>query len=82
MSSKKDDPIKPQFRHGINLKGEILNEALKGTTWNVLGIMRSCIACDHFLEQTEQCTKYGARPPARVIAFGCPSFEDDNDIPF
>lgn len=30
----------------------------------------------------ETCTKYNMRPPARVIAFGCPAYEDEDSIPF
>lgn len=44
---------------------------------------QSCINCLHFDEhQGEICRVYKARPPARVIAFGCISFADDDDIPF
>lgn len=42
---------------------------------------RTCVNCMHFDEQREVCKLAGARPPARVIAFGCDSFEEDN-IPF
>lgn len=76
------NPIKPQFRHGVHLNAEQLNACITKGAWTETGIMRTCISCDHFLEQTEHCTKYNARPPARVIAFACPSYEDDNDIPF
>lgn len=41
----------------------------------------TCVVCDHWNQQAETCTKFnGMRPPARVIAFGCPAFE--NEIPF
>lgn len=47
-------------------------------------IMRAtqcCLTCDHFRENpNELCGLYGKRPPARVIAFGCPAYE--NEIPF
>lgn len=32
--------------------------------------------------QPETCAKFEARPPARVIAFGCPDYEDEDSIPF
>jgi hypothetical protein len=36
---------------------------------------KSCITCGHFVESTEQCALYKARPPARIIAFACPSYD-------
>lgn len=41
---------------------------------------RSCLTCERFEEQNEVCNKYGGRPPARVIAFGCDGYEDK--VPF
>ena len=41
---------------------------------------KTCLTCDHFDEKAEQCGLYKARPPARVIAFGCPSYV--NEVPF
>lgn len=40
-------------------------------------IYRSCVACTKFDEPSETCTLYQQRPPARVIAMGCESFEED-----
>lgn len=45
-------------------------------------VRRSCIACMHFNEQAELCGKFNARPPARVIAFACPEYIEDSNIPF
>ena len=36
-----------------------------------------CPNCFHFVEASETCLLATARPPARVIAFGCPSFKND-----
>lgn len=45
-------------------------------------VLRTCVACIHFNENNERCAKHGQqRPPARVIAYGCPDYENDN-IPF
>ena len=33
---------------------------------------RTCLTCGYFLEDQEQCSKFGVRPPARVIVVGCP----------
>lgn len=41
---------------------------------------RTCLTCDHFKEKSETCQLYMKRPPARVIAFGCPAYI--NEIPF
>jgi hypothetical protein len=51
-------------------------------------LIHSCMTCIHFAEhgvgQTvppETCVLYNQRPPARVIAYGCLSWLDD-DLPF
>ena len=41
---------------------------------------RTCITCDHWQANTEICGLYNARPPAKIIAFGCESYI--NEIPF
>lgn len=40
----------------------------------------TCVHCRHFREADELCLMADQRPPAKVIAFGCPAF--DPDIPF
>lgn len=45
-------------------------------------IYKSCINCDHFDEPKENCRLFKSRPPARVICFGCPKWEDKDEIPF
>lgn len=44
--------------------------------------VRSCLTCHKFDEKQELCKQFKARPPARVIAFACPDYEDLDDIPF
>lgn len=39
-----------------------------------------CVHCEHFDAEAETCRNVGARPPARVIAFGCEQFEPK--VPF
>lgn len=41
---------------------------------------KTCLNCKHFNEQLELCNKFKSRPPARVIAFGCPAHEDIDDL--
>ncbi len=51
---------------------------------NDSSLVRSCLNCCMFAEQTEACGMANPpqRPPARVIAFGCNAHQDINDIPF
>lgn len=35
----------------------------------------TCLSCGHFVEQTELCSMFKQRPPARIIAFGCPNYD-------
>jgi len=42
---------------------------------------RTCVNCQRFDERLEICKLASKRPPARVIAFGCDSFDPD-DVPF
>jgi len=46
------------------------------------GAVVSCLSCAEFDEPNEQCRKHSARPPARIIAFGCPDYFDFDEIPF
>ena len=72
--------IKPTVSQGLYIDADVLQAALekKGP---MIGVWRTCITCMHFIENTEHCTVFGARPPARVIAYGCPKYDND-DIPF
>lgn len=45
-------------------------------------IYQSCLNCDNFIEKTEICKLANQRPPAKVIAYGCPQWDDKEDIPF
>ena len=42
---------------------------------------QTCLTCDHFDRPTELCKTYKKRPPARIIAYGCPEWVKD-EIPF
>lgn len=43
------------------------------------GVMPCCLTCTEFEEGTEKCRLANARPPANVIVYGCPQWDD---IPF
>lgn len=44
---------------------------------------KSCVNCENWEDSAEMCMKYRARPPAKVIAFGCIDwFNLNDDIPF
>lgn len=57
-------------------------QVIEGLAANV----RCCINCQFFVEQSELCTNKNncpqepARPPARVIALGCPNHQ--SGVPF
>lgn len=44
----------------------------------------NCLTCSHFdnAEDADMCKLYNMKPPARVVVYGCPSYEDGCDIPF
>jgi len=44
------------------------------------GILPSCVNCELWDEKQELCTKWGRRPPAKVIVIGCQHHIPD--IPF
>lgn len=76
--------IKPQIRDGATYDiAEAIERLLTGNSKPVSnGCFRSCLSCTKFSEIKELCGKFDLRPPARVIAFGCPHYEDNDDIPF
>lgn len=43
---------------------------------------QTCLNCDHWDDKEEICKKFSARPPAHIIVFSCPDYDDMNDIPF
>lgn len=45
-----------------------------------LQVVNSCLNCVEWNPKPETCGKYKARPPAEVIVYGCPAWEED--IPF
>jgi len=45
-------------------------------------IVKSCLTCGYFHEPEEMCKKFKMKPPARVIAFSCESYDGSCDVPF
>jgi hypothetical protein len=40
-------------------------------------LLTTCIRCAHFNHELEMCKLCTKRPPAKVIALGCPQWQDD-----
>lgn len=78
MTSK--NAIGPKLRNGNFRKETAIKRFIQ--TLEDADYMQNCLVCTHFNEQTEFCAKFQARPPARVIAYACPDFSDNDDIPF
>lgn len=43
-------------------------------------LLRTCVTCEKFDLQSETCKQWNARPPAKVIAYGCDAYLEE--IPF
>lgn len=62
---------------------EVMENVHKAVAGAFKGSLRCCVNCAFFEEKSERCLHEkagGARPPARVITFGCGMFE--GRIPF
>lgn len=71
--------IKPTFAPNIMAS---LTSAIKAAITNEYPF-KTCVNCSHFEINAEHCklTNPRIRPPAIIIAFGCPKYDDDR-IPF
>lgn len=84
MSSKRD-PQWPKSvrirREAISRIGEVLSQVVFPDSQ---AMIESCLNCQHFNEAGELCKLANPpqRPPARVIAFGCDEFADNDLIPY
>jgi hypothetical protein len=56
---------------------ELLNHKSKRSDF-----FQTCITCNNFDSETETCKLVNQRPPARVIADGCSSYKDKDEMPF
>lgn len=83
----KTPPITPKLRNCSDLD---LHSAIRSVVAKVVQDkthypFKTCLNCTKFIESMEHCKLYNARPPARVIAFGCSSHDDidqNEEIPF
>lgn len=66
----------------LEIQSSLVNAALKVLENSTHFPFQTCLHCDNFDEPTEQCKLFKAKPPARVIAFGCDKFDDKDFIPF
>lgn len=74
-------PPGPDDKHVLITMAALNDQGKLGAVWPN-GIVQTCVSCDHFDGDTERCRLANARPPARVIAFGCEKYSDDMDVPF
>jgi len=79
-----NEPINKHLRYQSDyLLKNILRNAISLCNMLPETLVKSCLNCDLFNEETETCKKWNSRPPARVIAFGCGDWENvDDTIPF
>ncbi len=78
------EQFKPTLRKEADLD---LSSALTHAIWNNLKRtdifpFQNCLSCTRFTEATEMCSFWNAKPPARVIAFGCSKYIDQSEIPY
>lgn len=86
----RDEPGSYEANRNVKFRDETLFQLMEGIRGAIRGIssfdadslQRNCLVCLAFDERSEVCTLYQQRPPARVIAYGCPSFKDVTDIPY
>lgn len=69
-TSTYDDILSERLREGLDLHALHVTTALREAR-------RTCLTCCYFNDKTEECelVKPSMRPPAHVIAFGCPKYE-------
>lgn len=75
LAALKDDLLRSLSDHYLDDITSAIDKQLSITLKK--GYFASCLTCKHFNEGFEVCTiagSAGARPPARVIAFGCPQY--------
>ena len=60
-----------------------LNDAIRKYITNSANHpFQNCLNCKHWNFKEEICSRYNIRPPAEIIVYSCPDYEDSNDIPY
>lgn len=68
--------IKVIREHLDHIEAEL--EQVDNITCEECSMFRSCLICNWFDGQNDNdiCGKFGARPPARIIVYGCNDFKE------
>jgi len=43
---------------------------------------QNCLNCEYWKREDDKCGLYNAKPPTEILIYSCPSYKDDQDIPF
>lgn len=82
MSSEPRAPGTPCIRDDMVFKfGNYLREVINN---HAETMTRTCMTCIAFDEPREICKRHPerGRPPAKIIAYGCPEYFNEDEIPF
>ena len=78
MKRSVDEALRMSNRHDLlNVLGLNFTNYLFENGW-----FSTCLNCHYWQAEKELCGKFNARPPAKIIAFGCEKFSDEHWIPF
>jgi hypothetical protein len=79
-------PIRVRTDEGADPSNRMLSKALQNwlTTYGPNGIFKTCGNCRHMAKAGAPtfCNLYQITPPVEVVIHGCPSHEDEDEIPF
>lgn len=56
--------------------------ALLGVVGKRSDIFQTCVSCEHWNHEKDECKKFNIKPPASVIVDGCSCYVDFDEIPF
>ncbi len=70
--------MKPKIRHETKSS---IHLALENAFQNIY-IYQCCLNCENFVEKSELCLLAKARPPVRILTYGCEQWAERDQIPF